>query len=139
MFHGLFLYMVAFAPLLKLHVAFTASDIALVQKWSSFLLCVVTFVVPLLYIPSYIPLRNDIIIIILTVMSVFDAAVSQFIIQCYIIPVIRQLQMIVVAMQVTLAGATMTPTPVPGYNEDSSESEEETDERCGEEGGRTES
>lgn len=138
MFHGIFLYMVALAPLCKLHVAFTESNIALAQKWCSFLLSVVTFVIPLLYIPSYIPLRNDIIVILLTILSMFDATVSHFLIQRYIIPVMKQLQMVVVAMQVTLAGATMAPTPAPGY-QDSSDSEEETDERCGEDGAGRES
>lgn len=131
MFHGLFLYMVALVPLCKLHIAFTESNIALVQKWCSFLLSVVTFVIPLLYIPSYIPLRNDIIVLVLTILSVFDASVSHFLIQRYIIPVMKQLQMIVVAIQVTLAGATMTPTYTPGY-QDSSDSEEERDEANGE-------
>ena len=131
MFHGLFLYMVTLVPLCKLHIAFTESNIALVQKWCSFLLSVVTFVIPLLYIPSYIPLRNDIIVLILTILSVFDASVSHFIVQCYIIPVMKQLQMIVVAMQVTLTGATMNPRPSPGY-QDSSDSEDERDEASGE-------
>ena len=136
LFHGIFLYMVVLAPLCKLQLAFTESNITLVQKWCSFLLCVVTFVIPLLYIPSYIPLRNDIIVIILTVMSMFDATVSHFLIQRYIIPVMKQLQMVFVAVQVTLAGATTRPVSAPGY-QDSSDSER--DEKCEGEGDGKES
>ena len=125
LFHALFVYMVALIPLCRLHEAFAQRDLQRAEKWCAFLLCVVTLVVPLLYVPSYVPLRNDAIVLVVCALSMFDASAAHCLIQRHFIPLMRQLQMMSVALQLGLAGAAATTTRSPVSSHESSDSEEE--------------
>ena len=125
LFHALFVYMVVLMPLCRLHEAFAQRDLQRAEKWCAFLLCVVTLVVPLLYVPSYIPLRNDAIVLFVYTLSMFDASAAHCLIQRHVIPLMRQLQMVSVALQLGLAGAAAPMTPSPVSSHESSDSEED--------------
>lgn len=93
MFHILFVYLAALTPLARLRHAQNTRDGDLADKWASFLLCVVTVVVPLLYIPATVPFRNDLLIGLLWTLSLFDASVSHTLVRRHVHPVHAQLQM----------------------------------------------
>jgi len=111
MFHILFVYLAALTPLTRLRHAQNTRDSDLADKWASFLLCVVTVVVPLLYIPAVVPFRNDLLIGLLWTLSMFDASVSHTLVRRHVHPIHAQLQMTTTMLRMGLDCAQRRPPP----------------------------
>ena len=103
MFHSIFLYAVAVLPTLNLQDAFFQKDLQRAERWCAYLTCVVTFIIPLLYIPYYIPFRNDVVVLMLILLTMFDASIAHLIIQRYVTPVTKQLKIVTMLIKVGLA------------------------------------
>lgn len=92
LFHALFLYVGLINPFFKLAEAHTTQDVGRLHRWGCFLFCVLLLVVPLLYIPSYVPFRNDLILVALGTFSACDAGVAVTVLARYLEPWAKQLE-----------------------------------------------
>jgi len=105
-----------------------------VERWSSYLLCVVLLIVPALAIPSWIPLRNDIILIGMWILSTSDAIVAHAVLTRHVAPQALQMQTIATLVKTTMvtapptfANAVPLHAPSPSSSSDNGESEDETE------------
>lgn len=117
----LFPYMVFVVPLRRLSVARVRGDNALMARWCSFFLCTLLFVLPVFWaLPTYFPLRYDVVWCMLACLSVCDAAPSERLVAGYIQPQIAQLNTLS-----SIAAVVLHPPVAVTYDESNSESSDD--------------
>ena len=119
LFTLVFGYLAVIYPCVRVHHARERGSP--LDRWCSFFLCVMMFVVPLRFLPVWVPLRNDVTVAVLGMLAYSDAALSETIVVHYVHPQLVQLR-----MMGSLMWMRMTPRPPVTVDSDDSDLDEDT-------------